>query len=111
MKDLVERALRRKFRNYPEFFQKVWTACARIPPGKTATYAEIARRIGNPKAARAVGRALAANPFAPLIPCHRVIRSDGSLGGYSGKGGIKRKKQLLLKEGWRRREGKAGGGR
>ena len=59
----------------------------------------MAKGIGKPLAARAVANAIGKNPYAPIIPCHRVIRSDGSLGGYSGKGGIKTKKLLLKKEG------------
>ncbi|MEM3031066.1 MAG: MGMT family protein [Candidatus Micrarchaeia archaeon] len=74
---------------------------AKIPKGKTASYAEIAKRVGRPKAARAVGNALAKNPFPLLIPCHRVIRSDGSAGGYSRKGGSAKKKKLLEREGYR----------
>lgn len=81
------------------FQKKVWSGLLKIPKGKTVTYAELARRIGKPKAVRAVANAVASNPCAPYIPCHRVIRSDGSLGGYSGKGGIKTKISLLKKEG------------
>lgn len=83
---------------YPLFSQSVWRVCAEIPAGETRTYGWIARRIGKPGAARAVGRALGANPFAPVIPCHRVVRSDGSLGGYSGPGGIQTKEKLIQKE-------------
>jgi O-6-methylguanine DNA methyltransferase len=88
----------RKFPAYSPFYQKVWMACAEIPKGETRTYGWIADRIGRPKAARAVGRALGANPFAPLIPCHRVIGADGRLTGYSGRGGIHQKKRLLDQE-------------
>ena len=63
------------------------------------TYSEVAKGINKPKAVRAVANAIGKNPYAPKIPCHRVIRSDGSLGGYSGKGGIKTKKKLLESEG------------
>jgi O-6-methylguanine DNA methyltransferase len=78
------------------FFQRaVLLACARIPAGQTRTYSQIARAIGKPHAARAVGNALAINPLAPAIPCHRVVRADGALGGYSAKGGVKKKKLLL----------------
>lgn len=83
-----------------EFQKKVWTAIARIPRGKTATYTELAKSIGKPKAVRAVGNAVGANPMAPMIPCHRVVRSDGTLGGYSGVGGVKTKRALLKKEGF-----------
>ena len=80
------------------FQRSVLLACASIPRGKTITYAELAGRIGKPHAARAVGNALAINPLAPIIPCHRVVRSDGGLGGYSAKGGQMKKKLLLESE-------------
>ena len=85
-------------RKYPDFCQKVWLECAKIPKGETRTYGDLAKRIGNPGAARAVGSALAKNPFAPEIPCHRVVRSDGGLGGYSAPGGIAAKRRILAKE-------------
>ena len=78
---------------------KVWNFLKSIPRGSVRTYAEVAAGIGRPAAARAVANAVGKNPYPPKIPCHRVIRSDGSLGGYSGKGGIKTKKKLLKKEG------------
>ena len=71
----------------------------KIPKGTIKTYSQVAKGIGKPLAVRAVANAIGKNPYAPKIPCHRVIRSDGSLGGYSGKGGIKTKKLLLKKEG------------
>ena len=74
---------------------KVWKELKKIPIGKTKTYKEIAIILGNPKAARAVANACKKNPYPIIIPCHRVIRSDGSLGGYSGNGGKKRKEKLL----------------
>lgn len=77
---------------------KVLRACAKIPKGETRTYAQIAREIGTPSSARAVGNALAKNPFAPNVPCHRVVRSDGELGGYSASGGVRKKAKLLLAE-------------
>ena len=83
---------------HPAFHRKVWKACLEIPAGETRTYGWIARRIGHPKAARAVGQALALNPFAPYVPCHRVVRSDGHLGGYSAPGGLVRKRQMLDRE-------------
>ncbi len=89
----------RRMAAYPPFYQKVWRACAEIPKGEVRSYGWIARRIGRPKAARAVGRALGANPFAPLVPCHRVVGADGRLTGYSGRGGIEAKRRLLRKEG------------
>lgn len=81
------------------FQKKVWRALCTIPIGQTITYKDLAKKIGKPLAVRAVANAVGANPFAPHIPCHRVVRSDGKLGGYSGKGGIKTKRALLLKEG------------
>jgi len=87
-----------EMKNYPQFYQRVWFACAKIPKGTTCSYSALALQIGLPGGARAVANALARNPFAPRIPCHRVIRKDGSIGGYSAKGGIKRKKALLKSE-------------
>ena len=78
------------------FQQRVWEALRSIPPGTTATYAEIAERIDAPKAARAVARACATNPLAVAIPCHRVVRSDGDLSGY--RWGVERKRALLARE-------------
>ncbi len=78
------------------FQKRVWAALQTIPAGSTASYAEIAREIGNPKAARAVAQACAANPVAVVVPCHRVVRSNGDLGGY--RGGIERKRALLERE-------------
>jgi len=92
-----------KMKSYPEFYQKVWKACAKIQKGETRTYGWVAKAIGHPGAARAVGQALAANPFAPTIPCHRVIGANGAMTGYSGRGGIQRKKSMLLKESHRAR--------
>ena len=79
------------------FQQKVWKYLTKIPKGSVKTYSQVAKSIGKPLAVRAVANAIARNPYPPQIPCHRVIRSDGTLGGYSGKGGIKTKK-ILLKE-------------
>ncbi len=87
-----------EMKKYPQFYQEVWQACALIPKGETRTYGWIARKISRPNASRAVGTALAKNPFAPIIPCHRVIRSDGKMGGYSGAGGITKKRALLARE-------------
>ena len=84
----------------PTQFQKdVWEAIDRIPFGETRTYKELASSIGHPKAYRAVANACGKNPNPVSTPCHRVISSDGTIGGYSGKGGIKKKKALLKKEG------------
>ena len=82
-----------------KFQLKVWNYLKKIPYGKVKTYSEVAKSIGKPLAVRAVANAIGKNPLAPQIPCHRVIRSDGSLGGYSGKGGIRMKRLLLKKEG------------
>ena len=82
-----------------KFQLKVWNYLKKIPRGKVKTYSEVAKSIGKPLAVRAVANAIGKNPLAPQIPCHRVIRSDGSLGGYSSKGGIKTKRLLLKKEG------------
>ena len=76
----------------------VWKELLKIPKGKTKTYKEIAVAIGRPKSSRAVANACAQNPYAPDVPCHRVVRSDGSLGGYSAEGGVERKRQLLEME-------------
>jgi AraC family transcriptional regulator, regulatory protein of adaptative response / methylated-DNA-[protein]-cysteine methyltransferase len=78
------------------FQQRVWAALSAIPSGKTATYAEIARVIGQPKAVRAVAQACGANPLAIAIPCHRVVRSDGDLSGY--RWGVERKRKLIDRE-------------
>ena len=83
-----------------EFEIKVWREILKIPEGSTKTYKDIAYDLNNPKSARAVANACGKNPHAPIIPCHRVIRTDGYLGGYSGKGGIEMKKQLLISEGF-----------
>ena len=82
-----------------EFQLKVWSYLRKIPRGTVKTYSQVAKDIGKPLAVRAVANAIGKNPYAPKIPCHRVIRSNGSLGGYSGKGGIKTKRFLLKKEG------------
>jgi AraC family transcriptional regulator of adaptative response/methylated-DNA-[protein]-cysteine methyltransferase len=78
------------------FQQSVWEACLAIPAGETRTYADLARSIRRPNAVRAVGTALGANPIPVLIPCHRVLRSDGSLGGYAF--GLPIKERLLDRE-------------
>ena len=81
------------------FEQKVWKALQGIKKGTVISYAELAKRVGCPKAVRAVANAVGKNPCAPEVPCHRVVRSDGGLGGYSGKGGVAAKKKLLRQEG------------
>jgi len=81
------------------FQRKVWQALREIPSGATASYLDIANRIGSPKSVRAVAAACAANPIAIAIPCHRVVRSDGGLSGY--RWGVERKQALLAREGAR----------
>lgn len=78
------------------FQRRVWEALRNVAPGRTASYAEIARQIGAPTATRAVAGACAANPVAVAIPCHRILRSDGALSGY--RGGVERKLALLARE-------------
>lgn len=78
------------------FQQRVWQALRGIPAGKTASYAEVARRIGKPKAVRAVAQACGANKIAVAIPCHRVVKNDGVLSGY--RWGVERKRALIEKE-------------
>ena len=82
-----------------DFQRKVWRALREIPAGATASYLDIANRIGSPKSVRAVAQACAANPIAIAIPCHRVVRTDGGLSGY--RWGIERKRALLAREGAR----------
>ena len=81
------------------FQKEVLMAVYSIPKGKTKTYAQIAHEIGHKGAYRAVGTVMKNNPLAPIIPCHRVIRSDGKIGNYSGKGGKQAKVQMLKDEG------------
>jgi len=80
-----------------EFQRTVWTALRRVPSGTTVTYAELAREIGAPSAYRAVANACGDNRIAVLVPCHRVVRTDGGMGGY--KWGVERKRRLLEREG------------
>jgi len=80
------------------FQKKVWFELTKIPKGETKSYKEIAIAVGHPLAARAVANACGQNPYPIKIPCHRAIRSDGSLGGYSGPGGTATKLKLLDKE-------------
>jgi AraC family transcriptional regulator of adaptative response/methylated-DNA-[protein]-cysteine methyltransferase len=79
------------------FQQRVWQALREIPAGSTVSYAELAARIGLPSGARAIAGACAANPVAVAIPCHRVVRNDGSISGY--RWGVERKQALLVREG------------
>ena len=79
----------------PDFEQRVYVETRSIPPGETLTYGEIAKRIGEPGAAREVGKALGSNPFAIIVPCHRVLGADGKIGGFSANGGVATKVRLL----------------
>ena len=83
------------------FKDKVYELCDAIPKGKVATYGQLARLAGKPKAARAVGAYMRMNPDAPNTPCHRVVASDGKLTGYSSYGGISGKRKMLIAEGVR----------
>ena len=78
-----------------DFTRKVLTACRDIRFGETISYSDLAKRSGRPNAARAVGRILAKNPLPLIIPCHRIIRNNGKIGGFSAQGGIKLKKKML----------------
>jgi len=90
--------IRKAMDAYPPFYRAVWLACARIPKGEVRTYGWIAKKVGKPGAARAVGQALGKNPFSPRVPCHRVVAADGSLGGFSAPGGLKTKRRMLERE-------------
>lgn len=81
------------------FKEKVYEVCRRIPKGKVATYGQLSRLAGKPKAARAVGAYMRINPDISKTPCHRVVGSDGGLTGYSGRGGLGAKRKMLLEEG------------
>jgi len=82
-----------------DFQKAVWNELCQIKKGEIITYSDLAKRVGRPKATRAVASAVGKNPFAPGVPCHRVIRSDGGIGGYSALGGVSAKRRLLKKEG------------
>jgi O-6-methylguanine DNA methyltransferase len=88
------------------FKDKVYELTKQIPKGKVVTYGQLAKLAGNPKASRAVGLFMKTNSDAPHTPCHRVVASDGSLTGYSGSGGIKKKKEMLVSEGVSFKSGK-----
>jgi O-6-methylguanine DNA methyltransferase len=81
------------------FRDKVYEVTRQIPRGKVATYGQIARLVGSPHAARAVGMCMRTNPFAPIVPCHRVVAANGALAGYSAAGGVEKKRALLQSEG------------
>jgi methylated-DNA-[protein]-cysteine S-methyltransferase len=82
----------------PPFFRAVYEACRKVPYGKTASYLDLARAAGSPNAARAVGQAMARNPMPLVIPCHRIVSADGSLGGFSSPRGLQLKSRLLRLE-------------
>jgi O-6-methylguanine DNA methyltransferase len=84
---------------YTEFQRGVWEITRSISYGEIRTYSWVSKKLGNPRASRAVGTALAKNPFPIVVPCHRVIRCNGELGGYSAEGGIEIKAKLLKMEG------------
>ena len=86
------------------FDRDVYEAARAIPPGTTVTYGDIAKRIGEPHAAQAVGQALGRNPFAPIVPCHRIVSADGTMHGFSATGGVTTKLRMLTIEGWRSKE-------
>ena len=86
------------------FNERVWEKCKRIPKGKVSTYGEIAKAIGSKNSSRAVGNALNKNPFAPIVPCHRVIQSNGSIGGFAT--GSNKKIKMLKNEGIEIKNGK-----
>lgn len=90
--------------NGTSFQKRVWNELLSIPLGETRTYKQIADAIGKPGSYRAVANACAANPYAPIVPCHRVIRSDGKVGGYSGLGGVEGKLRMLKEEGFKQSE-------
>jgi len=92
-------------RRSTEFFTKAWAACRRIPAGETRTYAWLANEAGRPRAMRAAGQAMARNPLPLVVPCHRVVGSDGGLHGFGGSVGLPLKKRLLELE----RRGKPAG--
>ena len=104
MNRAMDMALRKRsgasanLRTPTRFEQRVYKVISTIPTGQTRSYRWVAKQLGDVNLARAVGNALGRNPFAPEVPCHRVIKTDGSLGGYSG--GLEKKLALLRKEGW-----------
>ena len=82
----------------PPFNRRVYEAARRIPPGTTLSYGEVAARMGEPGAARDVGQALGQNPFAIIVPCHRVLAANGKVGGFSARGGVRTKLRLISSE-------------
>lgn len=91
--------IRLDFTGLSEFLQRAYAVTRTITPGHTLTYGQIAERLGSPGSARAVGRAMGANPFPIIVPCHRVLGADGSIGGFSALGGAVTKRHMLLMEG------------
>jgi methylated-DNA-[protein]-cysteine S-methyltransferase len=91
----------------PPFHQRVYIVARRIPPGRTLTYGDVADRLGSRGLSRAVGQALGRNPFAIIVPCHRVVSASGGLGGFSAHTGVTLKERLLEIEGWKRLTRKA----
>jgi len=87
------------FDDVPPFHQRVYDAARAIPPGRVRTYGELARELGDPGASRAVGQALGHNPFAPIVPCHRILAAHGASGGFSAEGGARTKLRMLEIEG------------
>ena len=83
----------------PEFHRRVYEVARTIPPGRTMTYGEIAKRLGVPQESREVGQALGRNPIAIIVPCHRVLGADGKMGGFSASGGVATKRRILEIEG------------
>ena len=83
----------------PPFDRRVYEVARTIPPGSTLTYGEIATRLGERRLAREVGQALGQNPFAIVVPCHRVVAAGGKVGGFSARGGIRTKLRMLAIEG------------
>jgi methylated-DNA-[protein]-cysteine S-methyltransferase len=86
------------------FERRVYEAARAIAPGTAITYGDLAKRIGDPHAAQAVGQALGRNPFAPIVPCHRIVSANGTMHGFSAGGGVATKLRLLTIEGWRASE-------
>jgi methylated-DNA-[protein]-cysteine S-methyltransferase len=98
------RAIQLDMSRVPAFNARVYDTARAIPPGVTRTYGEIARAVGAPDGARAVGQALGRNPFAIVVPCHRVVGANDKLIGFSANGGIATKLRMLKIEGWRANE-------
>jgi methylated-DNA-[protein]-cysteine S-methyltransferase len=94
-------AIRLDFEGVPDFPRRVYEVARTIPPGETLTYGEVATKLGDPRRAREVGRALARNPFPIVVPCHRVLAAKGRSGGFSAPGGVSTKLRLLEIEGAR----------